>query len=222
MASEAERVFEGVDVGASTTLFHRAGPGGAEGFVVDNALLVETLKQRVLGARGLSEVVDVAPIAGRGYEPLSDGNTGNVYEHVFAQPFSSLSATLRLAPLEVPWTERLLLPLTFTLGALCILGLWALYRVVATQLEFSRRQSNFVAAVSHELKTPLTAIRMHGEMLQEGLVESEEKAHEYYKTITSQAERLSRLIGGVLLLSKIEQGEPSRAQAGDLSQAIRA
>jgi signal transduction histidine kinase len=106
------------------------------------------------------------------------------------------------------------------LGALIVFGLWALYRVVATQLEFARRQSNFVAAVSHELKTPLTAIRMHGEMLQEGLVESPEKAQEYYKTITGQAERLSRLIGNVLWLSKIEKSTPVEPTVGNLAETI--
>lgn len=213
-------VFQSVDVGAGTTLFHRPAPGGTEGFVVDNRLLVETLKDRVLAERGLSEVVEVSSLSRDVGSKSLSGSVSETFFHDFAEPFSSLSANLSLAPLEAPVTETILVPITLALGVLIVLGLWALYRVVATQLEFARRQSNFVAAVSHELKTPLTAIRMHGEMLQEGLVESPEKAREYYKTITGQAERLSRLIGNVLLLSKIEKSAPVQPTSGDLAGII--
>jgi signal transduction histidine kinase len=133
-----------------------------------------------------------------------------------------VDARLSLASLDVPFSEQILLPLTFILGLLIILGLWALYRVVVTQLEFAERQSNFVAAVSHELKTPLTAIRMHGEMLQDGLIEGAEKTQESYRTITAQAERLSRLIGNVLLLSKIERRLEPPPKPGNLAPVLTA
>jgi signal transduction histidine kinase len=71
---------------------------------------------------------------------------------------------------------------------------------------FAERRNNFVAAVSHELKTPLTAIRMYAEMLRDGIVPSEPKRQEYYGTITSESERLSRLINNVLEFSRLEKG----------------
>ena len=52
---------------------------------------------------------------------------------------------------------------------------------------------NFVAAVTHELKTPLTAIRLYGEMLRDGMVASEAKRDEYHRHITAESERLTRL-----------------------------
>lgn len=214
---EANGAFQSLDLGAGTTVFYRDAPGGMEGFVVDNAALVVTLKERVLAERGLSEVAEVTTYGSRSVDTTSaDG-----LSHQFAEPFASVQAHLSLAPLEAPLSEQLLLPLTLLLGLLIVLGLWALYRVVATQLEFAERQSNFVAAVTHELKTPLTAIRMHGEMLQDGLVENAEKTQESYKTITAQAERLSRLISNVLLLSKIERQVAPPPQRGDLVPIVQ-
>ncbi len=194
-----EEPFVGVSVGSETTVFYRPTPNGMEGFVVDDASLVQALKQRVLEERGLSELVDV--ISSRSSEDLfAEGHS-----HQFAEPFSQVNAQLRLAPLEVPWFEQLLVPMTVAVAVLLSFGLWALYRVVKTHLEFAQRQNNFVSAVTHELKTPLTAIRMHSEMLQEGLVEGPQKVQEYYSTITAQSERLSRLIENVLLFSQLER-----------------
>ena len=198
--------FVGVPLGEETTLFYRVTTSGTEGFVVDNLALVQALKQRVLEERGLAELVDVtslrAPEAG-----LSGG-----FNHSFAEPFSEVTAHLRLTPLEAPWFEQLLIPLALLVALLLVLGLWALYRVVATNLEFAQRQNNFVSAVTHELKTPLTAIRMHSEMLQEGLVDGPQKAQEYYATITSQTERLTRLIENVLLFSQVDKGRSAVGQ----------
>jgi signal transduction histidine kinase len=89
-------------------------------------------------------------------------------------------------------------------------------------VEYAERRSNFVAAVSHELKTPLTAIRMYGEMLRDGVVPSESKRGEYYATITDEAERLSRLINNVLEFSKLEKGHGELALVvGDVADVVR-
>ena len=78
--------------------------------------------------------------------------------------------------------------------------------MVSVVVSYAERRSNFVAAVSHELKTPLTAIRMYGEMLRDGMVPSEAKRDEYYRHITVESERLSRLINNVLEFSRLEKG----------------
>jgi len=215
------RAFESVDVGAQTTIFYREAPGGSEGFVIDNQLLVQTLRERVLEEQGLASALDLqtASSLSAGRLGLESGGASAHY-HRFSEPLASIEAWLRLAPLEMPETERLLMPLAFILGLLIVLGLFLLYRTVAVQLQFAERQNNFVSAVTHELKTPLTAIRMHGEMLKDGLVESPEKAQEYYGTITAQAERLSRLIGNVLWLSNIERNPGAEAQEGDLREPV--
>lgn len=209
-----DQAFVGVPVGEETTVFYRESSSGIEGFVVDNVALVDALKQRVLDERGLAELVEVTS-----HRATDVGVTGG-FSHQFAEPFSAVTAQLRLAPLEIPWFERLLVPLSLAVAGLLVLGLWALYRVVKTHLEFAQRQSNFVSTVTHELKTPLTAIRLHSEMLQEGMFDGPDKAQEYYATITAQTERLSRLIENVLLLSEVER-KPSAVFVQDVMSLVR-
>ena len=99
-----------------------------------------------------------------------------------------------------------ILSLSTALLMTVVLGGLALRRMVATELEFAERRNNFVSAVTHELRTPLTAIRMYGEMLRDGMVLSDDRRGQYYRTITSEAERLSRLIENVLTLARMEKG----------------
>ncbi len=145
------------------------------------------------------------------YVTLSSGPAAGdyVFTHRFAEPFSSLTVTASLS--EIPGAvsgQRLaVLVLAGALLAAVGLGGVALRRMVAAELEFAERRNNFVSAVTHELRTPLTSIRMYGEMLRDGMVLSEERRTQYYATITSEAERLSRLIENVLTLSRMEKGK---------------
>ena len=54
-------------------------------------------------------------------------------------------------------------------------GLSALYYLGVGQIDLANQQQDFVSAVSHELKTPLTSIRMYGEMLKEGWADDDKK-----------------------------------------------
>ncbi|MCP3668278.1 MAG: sensor histidine kinase [Gammaproteobacteria bacterium] len=85
-------------------------------------------------------------------------------------------------------------------------GLYLLYRLGVRQIELTRQQQDFVSAVSHELKTPLTSIRMYGEILREGWA-SEAKRRSYYDYIYEESERLSRLISNVLQLARMTRNE---------------
>ncbi len=83
----------------------------------------------------------------------------------------------------------------------------ATVRVAHRELELSRLKSEFVADVSHELKTPLALIQMFGETLLEGRVRSEEKKQEYYEIITRETKRLTHLINNILDFSRIDSGK---------------
>ena len=85
-------------------------------------------------------------------------------------------------------------------------GFYLMYRLGLRQIELVRQQQDFVAAVSHELKTPLTSIRMYGEILREGWA-SEEKKRLYYDYIHDESERLSRLITNVLQLARMTRND---------------
>jgi signal transduction histidine kinase len=93
-------------------------------------------------------------------------------------------------------------------------------RSVARELSLSRIRSDFVASVSHELKTPLSLIRMFAESLREGWV-GEDKRAGYYEVITRESERLTGLINNVLDFSRIESGtrKYQRARA-DLREVL--
>jgi signal transduction histidine kinase len=95
----------------------------------------------------------------------------------------------------------------FALVGAAIFGAWLLWRSLRREVELSETRAQFVASVSHELKTPLTAIRMYAETLQMGRPLDENVRREYLETIVNESERLSRLVDDVLLFSKIEQGK---------------
>lgn len=102
-------------------------------------------------------------------------------------------------------------------------GMYLLWRDVRRELALADMKSHFAASVSHELKTPLTAIRMFAEALVMGVPSRPEAQHEYLRTIISESERLSRLLNNVLDLSKIEQGIRSyRFESVSLDEVIRA
>jgi two-component system phosphate regulon sensor histidine kinase PhoR len=96
--------------------------------------------------------------------------------------------------------------LALSLGLILFGGVAVFYRLGSKQVDLTRQQQNFISAVSHELKTPLTSIRMYGEMLRSGWVVEETKKKTYYDFIFFESERLSRLIANVLQLAKLENG----------------
>lgn len=85
-------------------------------------------------------------------------------------------------------------------------GFLLMYRLGVGQITLARQQQDFVSAISHELKTPLTSIRMYGEMLREGWA-PEEKRLSYYNFIYDESERLTRLINNVLQLAHLTRND---------------
>ena len=71
----------------------------------------------------------------------------------------------------------------------------------------ARQKTSFVSNVSHELKTPLTSIRMFAELLLEGRVNDKDKKNKYLGIIVSESRRLTRLVNNVLDFSRLEQGK---------------
>jgi signal transduction histidine kinase len=75
------------------------------------------------------------------------------------------------------------------------------------QLMLARQKTDFVSNVSHELKTPLTSIRMFSELLAEGRVQEPDRQKQFLSIITAETARLTRLINNVLDFAKLERGE---------------
>ncbi|MDR3403153.1 MAG: HAMP domain-containing sensor histidine kinase [Chthoniobacter sp.] len=92
-------------------------------------------------------------------------------------------------------------------GALAVIacGGWLVVADARRQLALAQQKTDFVSNVSHELKTPLTSIRMFAEMMQNGRGESAAKHPQYLRIIMVEAERLTRLINNVLDFARLER-----------------
>lgn len=199
---------------------------GAErqGVVLDRGALADWLRAQVLRdpvlARHATLVFD--PERDDPTLDASSATPDHRYLHRFAEPFEPLVARLDLAPLPGLETGRSLVALGGLLALALGLGLLAVERTSRVALEYAQRRSDFVAAVSHELKTPLTSIRLYAEMLRDGLVASDAKRDEYHATITDEAERLSRLIDNVLELSRLDDRRRAfDRETGGLAETVR-
>ena len=84
-------------------------------------------------------------------------------------------------------------------------GTYLTHRVVNRELQVARLQSEFVSTVSHEFRSPLTAIRQLGEMLVRKRV-PEGRLQEYYERITRESERLGRLVENLLDVAQMDAG----------------
>ena len=87
-----------------------------------------------------------------------------------------------------------------------LVGGTLLLREARREASEAARKTGFVSNVSHELKTPLTTIRMYAELLGEGRVRDESKQRNYLATIIGESQRLTRLVNNVLDFSRLEQG----------------
>jgi signal transduction histidine kinase len=87
------------------------------------------------------------------------------------------------------------------------IGSWLIVADLNRHITLARQKTDFVSNVSHELKTPLTSIRMFSELLAEGRVTDPARQRSYLGIITSETARLTRLINNVLDFARLERGE---------------
>ena len=101
-------------------------------------------------------------------------------------------------------------------------GVFFVASAAAREVRVAELKSNFVASVSHDLKTPLALIQLFAETLELGRVRNTERAQEYYRIINTEARKLTRLIENILDFSKMEAGlrpyRPAPADIGELTQ----
>lgn len=154
-------------------------------------------------------MVRLAPLSGG--EPVRAGTAaGELREEV------AVSGTDGLLRVGVPknysveaagpgFAHLALAALVVLLGCTIGGGAFLLSRASRREIEAARAKSEFLAGVTHELKTPLASIRLYGELLEEGRITEEGKQKEYIQTIGREAERLTSLIDRVLALARLER-----------------
>jgi len=116
--------------------------------------------------------------------------------HVFAAPGRMPAETS---------ARRTLLLVIASVGALLIAGWYFIWRGISRELRVARLQSDFVAAVSHEFRSPLTSLRQIAELLQGERFASEEQKRRSYDLLANEAERLGRLVEGLLDFARFEE-----------------
>lgn len=122
------------------------------------------------------------------------------------EPFGALELIFSIRRLPVPPGASAIGAIAATLALVLVGGTWLLWHLGARQIALAGQQQAFVSAVSHELKTPLTSIRLYAEMLRAGFAD-ETRRETYYRYIHEESERLSRLIANVLQLSRMSRGD---------------
>jgi signal transduction histidine kinase len=147
------------------------------------------------------------------YRPSTEQASSELlYQSRLIAPFGDIELIYALARLPVGAGGQIVIWSALVLAIVLVGGCLMLFRLGLRQLALARQQQDFVSAVSHELKTPLTSIRMYGEMLREGWAD-EAKRKTYYDFIFHEAERLTRLINNVLQLARMSRNE----QVGNLA-----
>jgi signal transduction histidine kinase len=111
--------------------------------------------------------------------------------------------------------------LSMALALVLVGGVALTLRTAARAMKLSQMKSDFVSNVSHELRTPLASIRVFGELLRLGRVETVEKTREYGEYIENESRRLTQLINNILDFSRIESGRKEyRREPTDLEEVV--
>jgi signal transduction histidine kinase len=123
----------------------------------------------------------------------------------FSRPFAFVHASLTCDTVPPSPARDSFNLIMLLLAATILIGLFVIYKSVRAVVELSERRSGLVSAVTHELKTPLSTIRMYIEMLEQGIARDQDREQEYYRILGSETSRLARLISNVLEFSKLEK-----------------
>jgi len=200
------------------------------GYQFDNNYILSNLFPEILNSVDLGRDVFVGI--------LSDNDSLLYLQHnlpisnyLVAEKFSQLFVNWKVALFDpdgksieqiVGKEQRLYLILFVGILFVMSVGIFVMVRAVAHESEISRMKSEFVSNVSHELKTPLTLIRMFGETLDTGMVTEEKKRREFYSIIRKESERLTHLIDNVLDFSRMDTGAKKyHFEESDLVKVVR-
>jgi signal transduction histidine kinase len=115
----------------------------------------------------------------------------------------SVSSVVSQNGIEHARRSVLLIGLVVTL-ALMIAAAYAAYRTTMRELALARQQADFVAAVSHEFRTPLTSMRHLTDLLVSRTVTSDERKAQYYELLARETERLHRMVESLLSFGRMD------------------
>jgi signal transduction histidine kinase len=132
---------------------------------------------------------------------------------IFFKDFDIFEKTAGKQAVVYMWTGLL------AIGAIIAAGLLAL-QIVGRQIKVNKLKNDFIATVSHELKTPLASMRVLVDTLLEGNYKDQQQVTEYLQLVSKENLRLSRLIDNFLTFSRMERNRQAFEIAGANPAAI--
>ncbi len=202
----------------------------ALGYRIENEYILSKVFPEILTSVDLGRDVFVG-ILDEEDSLLYPRQDGPVAKYLVSENFTQLFVTWKVALFDrdgksieqlVGRERQLYLTLFIGIIVVMLIGIIFTVRAVIHESEVSRIKSEFVSNVSHELKTPLSLIRMFGETLETGIVTDERKRREFYSIIRKESERLTHLINNVLDFSRMDTGvKEYNFEQADLVEVVR-
>ncbi len=147
-------------------------------------------------------------------------------ERNFDGAFPGLTLAMKMRGTTLAAMEQHFVTNSFLiLGGLSLVlagGIFLTYRNINKEIALARLKSDFVSNVSHDLRTPLSLIRLYAETLELGRLTDPAKYQEYYQIIRKESERLTALINNILDFSRIEAGRKEyEFRETDLAELVK-
>ncbi len=225
--------FQSVYLGGQRfLLFRKVEIGGRifrQGMLIDGTALTRFLASSRFSASPISRHTRLAfrlyphqhPVTSAGQFSEPDAAADVAVRRSFSRPFAFVTADIHGRRPPASDARRLLGLVTALFGFIILTGLAALYRSSAAIADLSERRRKFVSSVTHELKTPLTNIRMYIEMLESRMARNPEDEQRYFDTLNTESARLGRLIERILDFSGIERRRNIQLVSASLMPAVK-
>ena len=150
---------------------------------------------------------DGRPVLGSLAAPLADQSVRTTSATQLPWTVHAIGARRSAGGLGLSGPAQLMLIAVAIMTVVVIAGGYVINRAVAREIAVARLQSDFVTAVSHEFRTPLTTLRHLSELLVQGRVSSEARRRQFYDTLLRESGRLHRLVEGLLNFARLEASE---------------
>jgi two-component system, OmpR family, phosphate regulon sensor histidine kinase PhoR len=190
--------------------------------IPDALLIIDSKGSIQLSSTSTREFFGESALAGRQYlEVVRNREFSDAMDEV-RRDLLPVTAEIRIDDPDERYFVVRISPLFYREGELS--GFIAIFHDITEREKLEQVRKDFVANVSHEIKTPITAIQGFAETLLEGALDERENALKFLGTIKSNSERINSLVDDLMTISKIELGvirvEKSEADVGEIIENV--
>jgi signal transduction histidine kinase len=168
--------------------------------IFENAFARTDVVYRILDDAGTGVIASAEP-SGKAFLTTTLGGTSpNWKAQLYFKDSEVFTKAARREAVIYTWAGILVILLILVAGGFA-------GQTVSRQMKLSRLKNDFIATVSHELKTPLASMRVLVDTLLEGRYKGQQQATEYLQLVSQENERLSNLIDNFLTFSRMERNK---------------